>query len=144
MLDSRVLKTLFNYNYKHCGGSKQRNYNKQFNQNLFTVKYPIAGIITVSANAQFTVQYGFTFKYGGMSQAHGCEVTVGPYVKPGLTVNGGVNAAIAKGGIYARGTIANTYLNFASHIKGFIPRLTGAISLNVEVKPFEISVGAWY
>lgn len=79
-----------------------------------------------------------------MSQAHGCEISVIPYVKPGITAIGGVNAVVAKGGIYARGTIANTYMEFSSHVKGFVPNLSGSVKSIINIKPFEFKLGAWY
>ena len=51
-----------------------------------------------------------------MDQAHGCELTFTPYVKPGFTASGGASAVVAKGGIYGRGTIANTYLDFYTNV----------------------------
>lgn len=73
-----------------------------------------------------------------MDQAHGCELTFTPYVKPGFTASGGASAVVAKGGIYGRGTIANTYMNFFTNIKGFIPSLSGASHLSINIKPFEL------
>ena len=79
-----------------------------------------------------------------MSQEHGCEVSFTPYVRPGITATGGVNAVVAKGGVYARGTVANTYLEFYTNIAGFIRKLSGTARCSISIKPFEFQIGAWY
>jgi len=61
-----------------------------------------------------------------------------------LRASGGASVKVAKGGVYARGTFANAYLDFIAGIKGFPPRLEGNVSLKVVVKPFEFDVGAYY
>jgi len=51
---------------------------------------------------------------------------------------------VAKAGVYASGTVANSYLNFILDTYGLIPFTNGKVDLNVQIVPFEFDVGAFY
>lgn len=144
MVNSRTLKRLVDITYKHCGGTKLKNFNKQYNMKIFQVRYPILAIITITVRADISLSYGYNFYYGSTNRNHGCKLTFEPYFKPGLEVSGGASIAVAKGGIYARGTFANAYLKFTAGLTGYPPNLRGNVDLNVVLKPFEFDIGAWY
>jgi hypothetical protein len=67
-----------------------------------------------------------------------------PYIRPGFEASGYVSALVAKAGVYATGTVANSYLNFGAEVWGAVPFSSGKIGLNVQVIPFEYDVGAFY
>lgn len=71
-------------------------------------------------------------------------MTFQPYFKPGFEASGYVSALVAKAGVYASGTVANSYLNFIADVWGLIPFTNGKIDLNVQIVPFEYDVGAFY
>lgn len=75
---------------------------------------------------------------------NGCNLTFQPYVRPGFDASGSISAVIAKAGIYATGTVANSYLAFTVDVWGLIPLTNGKIELNVSIIPFEWDVGAFY
>lgn len=70
-------------------------------------------------------------------------MTFTPYVKPGLRIYGAAEVAAVRGGVYATGTVANTYLELAAGVV-MVPELSGFISGTLILKPFEYEIGLWY
>jgi hypothetical protein len=136
---------LVDISYKHCpGSSKEKDSNNQHRIPLFKVGFPILFIITVNVDAAISINYGFRWFYGSNANVNGCNMTFQPYFKPGFEASGYVSALVAKAGVYASGTVANSYLNFIVNSWGLIPFSNGNINLNVQIVPFEFEVGAFY
>ena len=72
MFNGESLKQLVDINFKHCGGTYQKNEHRKFNMLLFKAVYPILGIITIPVQVDLTINYGYGFFYGGADQAQGC------------------------------------------------------------------------
>lgn len=143
-LNSKTIFKLLEFSYNHCPGSFDKSKDFSYSLTLFKVSFPVLGIITIPVEASLRVNYGWIWKYGSSPNVNGCNLTFQPYFKPGFDASGAISAVIAKAGIYATGTVANSYLAFTVDVWGIIPLTNGKVELNVSIIPFEYDVGAFY
>lgn len=112
-VNTKNIKTLYSISYQHCPG-KTRDTDHSYNAGipLFTVKWPILAILSIQFSASMNLNYGWKWYYGPDDVMTGCLIKFMPYYNANLQASGAVSIKIAKAGMYAKGSIAQSYLSF--------------------------------
>lgn len=92
---------------------KKGGYGKTFTKSLtlFSVQYPIMGIITIPVRAAIEVELGWNFDL--QPAGENCNILFDIFAKPGITAEGGLSILrVAEGGVQFTGSVANGQFNF--------------------------------
>ncbi|KAL4467264.1 hypothetical protein ABPG72_010071 [Tetrahymena utriculariae] len=109
---------------------------------IFEVVYPLlGGVLNIPISAYIQIDYGWNFTVG--ASGVNCEIEFKPYVNPSFEVTGSVSVwKVAKGGVYARGNVANTYVDFLLQLDRKALQLL--FTVDAKLIPFEYHIGAFY